>query len=161
VRSHPLVAVLLLACLVGCGAEPAPRSAAPDTTASPSPTPPAPSESAETAPSPPAIPADDPLPCPRVRAGIDAFNQGAPEQTVRLFRRAVPQAERYAVDEASRTADLLLEAVRYFAALPAEEYADAIVSSPEFRRHQVVTLAVCRYGQDGSSAGPTDDAVPA
>lgn len=159
-RSVPLVAALLLTTVVGCGVEPAPRSAGADATSSASPSAPAPSPSAETAPSLPVVPDDDPLPCPRVRAGIDAFNQGAPERTVRLFRGAVPQAERYAADVPSRTADLLLEAVRYYADLPAEDYADAIVSSPEFRRHQVVTLAVCRYGQD-DSPGATDDAVPA
>lgn len=112
---------------------------------------------------PPAVPAEDPPPCEKVRAGIDAFNEGAPELTVRFFAQALPQAEQYVEDEPGRTADLLLAAVRYYAELPADEYADAITGSAAFQRHQVVTLSVCRYGEDSGEPGrvPTDDAVPA
>ncbi|GAB3991441.1 hypothetical protein GCM10028771_11290 [Nocardioides marmoraquaticus] len=144
----------MLLALAGCGGTTPP--AAEDRSPTSSPT-------AEAAPSPPAIPDEDPLPCAKVRAGIDAFNEGAPELTVRFFRQAVPEAERYAADEPSRTADLLLEAVRYYAELPADDYAGAITGSSEFKRHQVVTLAVCRYGEEGSSPAPdeSDDVVPA
>ena len=103
------------------------------------------------------MPADDPPPCAKVRSGIDAFNLDQPEETVRLFEEALPLAKDYAQDEPSRTSKLLLEAVEYYAELPPEDYKSALATSPEFKRHQIVTLAVCRY-QGGPGSSPSDDA---
>lgn len=157
------VLLLLAVPLAGCGGDddPAPSASSPSSSAPESPSG-SPSSSPSVEPgTPPRVPAEDPPPCEDIRAGIDAFNDGDPELTVRLFTRALPEAEQYAEDEPGRTADLLLQAVRYYAALPPQEYAAAITGSSEFKRHQVTTLAVCRYGQEGGGASPTDDAVPA
>lgn len=115
-------------------------------------------------------PAPDPAPapagtaCEEVVAGIEAFNRGELDETVASFERAVPLAEAED-DEAGtqRSADLL-EAVRYYAALPAEDYPEASLTSRDFARYQAITLGQCGSGQPqgpGGPGAPDDDSVPA
>jgi hypothetical protein len=91
--------------------------------------------------------------CAEVRAGIDAFNLGDLEETVRHFERATPLAERLVAD--GEDARLLLEAIDYYAALPPEAS-----PSPDFQRNKAITLTICEYGA-GPQEEPTDDGVPA
>lgn len=95
--------------------------------------------------------------CAEVRAGIDAFNDGDLEETVRHFETAEPLAEQLVEDGAD--AKLLLEAIRYYAALPPEEYLEAS-PSPDFQRNKVITLMVCAYGE-GDPEQPSETGVPA
>jgi hypothetical protein len=113
-------------------------------------------------------PAPDPAPagtaCEEVVAGIEAFNRGELDETVASFGRALPLAEAED-DEAGtqRSADLL-EAVRYYAALPAEDYPEASLTSPDFARYQAITLGQCGSGEPqgpGGPGAPDDDSVPA
>ncbi len=101
---------------------------------------------------------DDPLAdlsdteaCAEVRAGIDAFNLGDVDETVARFEAAIPLAEQLVADAAAPGTDLLLEAIRYYAALPAEEYG-AASPSPEFQRYKTVTLTQCDYGSTPSDS---------
>lgn len=93
--------------------------------------------------------------CVEVEAGIDAFNEGDFEETVRRFEAALPHAEEHAAEQESERADLLLEAVRWYAALPPDEYADASRDSEKFARHQAVALAQCVVGEPGDE--PSDE----
>lgn len=90
--------------------------------------------------------------CAEVRAGIDAYNLGDVEETVARFEAAVPLGEELAAGDPS--AEPLLEAIRYYAALPAAQY-EAASPSPEFQRHKTVTLTQCAYG-----AGPAPSETP-
>ncbi len=95
--------------------------------------------------------------CAEVRAGIDAFNEGDLDETVRHFELAVPLAkELVAEDEA---ADTLLGAIEYYATLPPEEY-QAASPSPEFQRNKAITLTLCEYGA-GPEEDPSETQVPA
>jgi len=89
--------------------------------------------------------------CAEVRAGIDAFNQGDYDETVARFRAAVPLAEAEAEDTATEAdkeaADLLLEAVVFYAELPAEDYLESAQSSPDFARYKAITLGQCASGE--------------
>ncbi|WP_160012129.1 hypothetical protein [Nocardioides sp. AX2bis] len=138
--------LLLLSLLVACGGPGAEQDPAPD------PTPSSPSSSPETDGEQPdgqepdesspgaAAPARTPA-CAVVRAGIDAFNEGDFEETVARFGEAVPLAEEQV--DGSEQADQLLEAVRWYAALPPEDYAEAAVSSQEFQVYKAITLTQC------------------
>ncbi len=95
--------------------------------------------------------------CAEVRAGIDAFNEGDLEETVRHFEKAVPLAEDLVAD--GEDADTLLGAIEYYAALPPEEFQQAS-PSPDFQRNKAITLTLCAYGA-GPRGEPSDDSVPA
>lgn len=90
--------------------------------------------------------------CDEVVAGIDAFNVGDLDETVRHFELAVPLAEAEAAADDSEAAAALLDAVRYYAELPAEDYPEAASSSPEFARNKAITLGLCEY--DGPPQAP-------
>ncbi len=87
--------------------------------------------------------------CAEVRAGVDAFNAGDFEEAVARFRAAVPPAEERAERTPSARADLLLEAVEWYAALPPEDYPRASRRSEQFARYRAVTLAQCVVGEPG------------
>lgn len=97
-----------------------------------------------------ADPASTPA-CEEVRAGIGAFNAGDFEETVARFRAAVPLATEQL--DGSEEADDLLEAVTWYAELPADDYAEAFASSPEFRRYQGITLGQCGDGTPPQESG--------
>lgn len=131
--------LLLLPALVACGGpggeeEPAP---APSGSSSPSP---GTDDDEPGQPSTGAAPAGTPA-CAVVRAGIDAFNEGDFDETVDRFVEAVPLAEEQL--DGSEQADQLLEAVRWYAALPPEDYTEAAVSSEEFQVYKAITLTQC------------------
>lgn|GEM_PF-3557596 len=95
--------------------------------------------------------------CDLVVAGIEAFNRGEPQETVARFEEAVPLAE--AEDEAAGTqasADLL-EAVQYYAELPAEDYLAASAGSPDFARYKAITLGLCGSGEPQVPGQPDDE----
>ncbi len=96
--------------------------------------------------------------CAKVRAGVDAFNLGDIEGTLAEFADAVPLAEQLAEDEPSTDADILLEAVRYYAAIPADEYVEASQTSSDFLRYKEYTLNECHAG---GPVDPGDTGVPA
>lgn len=96
--------------------------------------------------------------CAEVTAGINAFNVGDLDETIMRFQAAVPLAEELAADD--RGAEQLLEAVRYYAELPAEEYLEASESSPNFLRYKQITLTQCAY-QIAPLPAPEDTGVPA
>lgn len=96
--------------------------------------------------------------CDLVRQGIDAFNTGDLDATIERFEQAEPLAEELAADEPSDDTETLLDAVRYYADLPADEYAEANESSPEFLRFKDFTLTECDYG---AGPEPTETGIPA
>jgi hypothetical protein len=81
--------------------------------------------------------------CAEVRAGIDAFNLGDFDETIDRFRDAEPLAEAQLAADDSQAATDLLEAVRYYANLPADEYPDAAQSSADFEKYKQITLGQC------------------
>ncbi len=89
--------------------------------------------------------------CAEVRAGIDAFNLGDLDETVARFEAAIPLAEQLVADDHAPSAELLLEAIRYYATLPPSGYG-AASPSPEFQRYKTVTLTQCDYG-----SAPSED----
>lgn len=97
--------------------------------------------------------------CDLVRQGIDAFNVGDLDGTIERFEAAEPLAEELAEDQPSDDTATLLDAVRYYAELPADEYAEANESSPEFLRFKDFTLTECAY--TGAPGEPSDTGVPA
>ncbi len=95
--------------------------------------------------------------CAEVRAALDAFDAGDFEEAVERFEAAVPLAEDRAERTPSERADLLLEAVRWYAALAPEDYPEAR-DSDRFARYQAITVAQCVVGEPGddvSSGGVT------
>lgn len=153
------VALLLAVALTGCSTnDDRDRDAAPADTPS---TPEAP-ETPETPGTPktpkPVVDLSRTEVCALVRAGVDAFNLGDIEGTLAEFEKAVPLAEQLAEDEPSTDADILLEAVRYYAAIPADEYVEASQTSEEFLRYKEFTLGEC---QAGGPTAPEDTGVPA
>ena len=93
-----------------------------------------------------AIDAAESLTCAEVRSGIDAFNEKDYDATVDHFEKATVFAKRYAELSEEKKADDLLEAVEYYATLPAEDYRDAFANSPRFLRYKSVTLGQCDSG---------------
>ena len=133
----------LLAALVACGgpgAEDGSDGASAPATRSPS----APPATRDEGGAPARTPA-----CAEVRAGIAAFNDGDYDETVARFLDAVPLAEEQ-LDGSERAEDLL-EAVRWYAALPPEDYPDAATSSEEFQRYKAITLTQCDPVPDGAA----------
>lgn len=84
--------------------------------------------------------------CGEVRAGIAAFNEEDYEATVDRFEKARPLAEEYAELSDGKDADDLLEAVDYYADLPAEDYREAFTSSRQFLEYKKITLGQCESG---------------
>ena len=93
--------------------------------------------------------------CEEVRTGIAAFNEGDYDGTVEHFEAALPLAE--ARDDGSEMAGDLVEAVRYYAELEAEEYPEAARSSPEFAKYKAITLGQCMpVGEEAPESRGTD-----
>ena len=84
--------------------------------------------------------------CSEVRSGIDAFNEKNYTSTVDHFRKARPLAKRYADLSDDKKADDLLEAVEYYARLPAEDYQRAFANSRRFFEYKKITLGQCESG---------------
>ncbi len=84
--------------------------------------------------------------CAEVRSGIDAFNEKNYSGTVDHFMKARPLAKRYAELSDDKKADDLLEAVDYYAHLPAEEYPRAFANSRRFLEYKKITLGQCESG---------------
>lgn len=143
-RMRRAAVLLLLPVLAACGGPAADEAPAPGpsptSSSSPSTSPSPDADDEPGRPSTGAAPARTPA-CAEVRAGIDAFNDGDYEETVARFVDAVPLAEEQL--DGSDRADQLLEAVRWYAALPPEDYADAAVSSQEFQVYKAITLTQC------------------
>lgn len=97
--------------------------------------------------------------CGLVRDGIDAFNVGNLEKTIATFEDAIPLAEDLARDQPSQDTKTLLDAVRYYAGIPAKDYVGESQSSTEFLRFKDFTLDRCAYG--GPPLEATDPAIPA
>lgn len=90
--------------------------------------------------------------CAEVRAGIDAFNNGDFEETVERFEAAVPLVEDQ--DNGSPAYDQLIEAVRWYADLPAHDYPEAAQSSADFQKYKAITLGQCVAGPGAESSQP-------
>lgn len=84
--------------------------------------------------------------CAEVRSGIDAFNEKNYTGTVNHFVKARPLAKRYAELSNDKKADDLLEAVEYYAHLPAQEYPRAFANSRRFLEYKKITLGQCESG---------------
>lgn len=84
--------------------------------------------------------------CAEVRSGIAAFNEKNYTGTVDHFMKARPLAKRYAELSDDKKADDLLEAVEYYAHLPAQEYPRAFVNSRRFLEYKKITLGQCESG---------------
>ena len=98
------------------------------------------------------VPVVDSEACEEVRTGIDAFNDGDYDGTVEHFEAAVPLAE--AQDDGSAMAGDLVEAVRYYAELDAEQYPEAARSSADFAKYKAITLGQCSpVGSEPESPG--------
>jgi hypothetical protein len=85
--------------------------------------------------------------CSLVRSGVAAFNENRFDLTVDRFRSALEPARAYADASDASSADDLLEAVEYYADLPAADYRRAFETSPDFKRHQATTLGQCGDAQ--------------
>lgn len=144
-RVRQLTAVLLLALLAGCSAGGGDARA--------------PSEGTPRSESPSSQSPDDlTSACVEVRAGISAFNTGDFEETVARFQDAVPlakaEAEKADAGADSEAADLLLEAVEYYADLAPEDYVKSAANSPDFERYKQITLGQCLAGVPPASEEP-------
>lgn len=114
-------------------------------------TPSEPETTATPPPRPDGVPVAESEACSEVRAGIDAFNAGAFDETVTHFEAALPLAQEQ--DDGSAPASQLIEAVRYYAELDAELYPEAARTSPEFAKYKTITLGQCVAG-DGATSEP-------
>lgn len=138
----------LLVLVAGCTGQddpPADPSAAPSASASAgsppqeSPSQESPSDGASVEPGTPEVAAGEG--CAEVRAGIDAFNVGDYDETVERFEAAVPLVEADA--DGSAASNQLVEAVRWYAELPAEDYLESSLTSADFERYKAITLGQC------------------
>lgn len=93
--------------------------------------------------------------CALVRSGVAAFNEQDYATTIAKFEAATEPARQYADAADTQRADDLLEAVEYYAALPADEYRGAFETSKEFAKHQATTLGQCGDAQPEDS--PADE----
>ncbi|MGI9085287.1 MAG: hypothetical protein ACR2FE_08325 [Aeromicrobium sp.] len=84
--------------------------------------------------------------CAEVRSGIAAFNERDYDGTIDHFVRARTFAEKYADLSDEKQADELLEAVEYYATLPADEYREAFTTSRRFLEYKRITLGQCQTG---------------
>jgi len=90
--------------------------------------------------------------CVEVRAGIDAFNDHEYEATMQHFKKAEVFAKLYYRKAQGAGSASLLQAVDYYAHLPAKAYPRAARSSSEFARFKDITLGQCE-----PVAAPTPD----
>jgi hypothetical protein len=104
------------------------------------------------APSSPDVPVVDSAACEEVRNGIDAFNRGEYDETVERFEEALLLAQ--SQDDGSARAGRLVEAVRYYAELDADEYLEAARSSPDFAKYKAITLGQCASGDGEAPESP-------
>ncbi|MCW2841118.1 MAG: hypothetical protein JWR55_2601 [Aeromicrobium sp.] len=93
--------------------------------------------------------------CTEVRAGIDEFNRQDYAGTIEHFEKAKVPATVYAKINTEPEADALLDAVQYYANLPAEKYPEAARSSENFARNKTVTLEQCASGEPIDADPPT------
>lgn len=153
-----ILALLLLVALSACSSEKDSPKAEPRKAPTSSPSAPATPPSDQPSDEPSAQPdASDSKACAEVRAGIDAFNAGDFATTIDHFELAVPLAEAQARSDSSKAADDLLEAVKYYAELAPEDYAESARSSPEFLKYKTITLGQCvtpTAPLDGSTKSP-------
>ncbi len=132
-----LLALVLVAGLGACSAEP--ESPGAESTRKATPSPSAPEPGAPVQPD-----ARDSPACAEVRAGIDAFNTGDYQETVKHFRLAQPLSRSQARTAPSQGAEDLVEAVNYYARLAPEDYPESARSSVEFAKYKAITLGQCR-----------------
>ena len=149
-RLPTVVALVSLTALAACSADEAGVVGGRSTLADPTP------RAQPESPSQPAPDDEDLSACDEVVAGIEAFNRNDFDETVARFERAVPLAEAEDAAAGTRRSSDLLEAVRYYAALPAEDYPEASLTSPDFARYKQVTLGQCGSGQPQSPDAPDD-----
>jgi hypothetical protein len=90
--------------------------------------------------------------CVEVRTGIDAFNKHDFDGTVTHFRKAEVFAKLYYRKAQGAGSSSLLQAVDYYAHLPAKAYPEASRSSADFARFKAITLGQCEPAD-----GPTPD----
>jgi hypothetical protein len=93
--------------------------------------------------------------CAEVRAGIDEFNRQDYAGTIEHFEKAKVPATVYARINTEPEADALLDAVQYYANLPAEKYPEAARSSENFARNKTITLEQCASGEPIDADPPT------
>ena len=91
--------------------------------------------------------------CVEVRAGIASYNSGDLESVQPRFVKAEVAAKKYAKASSSSRADDLLEAVKFFAAVPPASYSEDARARKLFQKYKAITLGYCE--QDGG-ATPTD-----
>jgi len=168
-----LLTALSLPTLAACGGQDG-EAAAPDREATSLPAPPSPTPSGPsqpgTTPTDPTDPSVDSATCEEVLAGVADFNTGDFDGTVDHFVDAVPLAEadlrrekQTGTSDTVQEASLLLEAVRWYADLPAEDYAEAFRTSMDFKRYQAITLGQCGNppATPGGRDAPDDGSVEA
>lgn len=90
--------------------------------------------------------------CAEVRSGIEAFNLGELDETIDHFEKALPLAEER--DDGSEPARRLIEAVRYYAELDADQYLEAARSSPDFAKYKAITLGQCMSAELEKTESP-------
>lgn len=90
--------------------------------------------------------------CEQVRNGIDAFNRGEYDETVDRFEEALPLAQ--SQDDGSVRAGELVEAVRYYAELDADQYLEAARTSPDFAKYKAITLGQCASADGEAPESP-------
>lgn len=90
--------------------------------------------------------------CVEVRAGIDAFNDHDYQGTTKHFKKAEVFAKLYYKKAQGAGSSSLLQAVDYYAHLPANAYPEASRSSADFARFKAITLGQCEPVE-----GPTPD----
>jgi hypothetical protein len=90
--------------------------------------------------------------CVEVRAGIEAFNVHDYVGTMKHFKKAEVFAKLYYKKAQGAGSSTLLQAVDYYAHLPAKAYPEAARTSADFARYKAITLGQCE-----PSDGPTPD----
>jgi hypothetical protein len=91
--------------------------------------------------------------CEEVRTGIDAFNNQEYASTVAHFKKAEVFAKLYYKKAQGAGSSSLLQAVDYYAHLPAKAYPKAARSSADFARYKAITLGQCEPA-DGPTPAP-------
>lgn len=87
--------------------------------------------------------------CVEVRAGIASYNAQDLDNVQPHFVKAEVVARKYAETSGNSQADDLLEAVKYFAAVPPANYSKDAGARKLFQKYKAVTLGYCE--QDGGS----------
>lgn len=88
--------------------------------------------------------------CVEVRAGIKSFNDRDYAGTIDHFKKAKALAKAYDEKSSARDAAELLEAVEYYAELPADDYPRSALSSKDFARYKAITLGQCMSEDEGT-----------